>query len=148
MLLFSQFVSVLSLIREALEDRDLPYAYLDGQTTNRLEVCDRFNHDPSIPLFLISLRAGGTGLNLTGADTVVHYDPWWNPAVEAQATDRAHRIGQTRSVTSLKLITAGSVEETVLALQEKKAGILRDLLDDSAVSTARVGIGEIMALLE
>lgn len=147
-LLFSQFVSVLTLIREALEERELPYAYLDGQTINRLEVCDRFNSDPSIPLFLISLRAGGTGLNLTGADTVVHYDPWWNPAVEAQATDRAHRIGQTRSVTSLKLITAGSVEEKVLALQEKKAGILRDLLDESAASTARVGVTEIMALLE
>ncbi len=146
-LLFSQFVSVLSLIRETLEERDLPYAYLDGQTINRLEVCDRFNSDPSIPLFLISLRAGGTGLNLTGADTVVHYDPWWNPAVEAQATDRAHRIGQTRSVTSLKLITAGSVEEKVLALQKKKAAILRDLLDESAASTARVGLGEIMALL-
>ena len=139
-LLFSQFVSVLSLIREALEERELPYAYLDGKTKNRLEVCDQFTSDPSIPVFLISLRAGRTALNQTGADTVIHYDPWWNPADEAQATDPAHPIGQTRSVTSLKLITAGSVGEKVLAMQEKKAAILRDLLEESAASTARVGL--------
>jgi SNF2 family DNA or RNA helicase len=110
-------------------------------------VCDHFNSEPSIPVFLISLKAGGTGLNLTGADTVVHFDPWWNPAVEAQATDRAHRIGQTRIVTSIKLIVADSVEEKVLAMQRRKADILRDLLDESAVATAKVSLEDIKDLL-
>ena len=98
------------------------YEYIDGQTPAkaRLEKVERFNEDPDIPVFLISLKAGGTGLNLTGADYVIHYDPWWNPAVENQATDRAHRIGQTRHVFNYKLITRGTVEEKILALQQKK----------------------------
>ncbi|MCB1068886.1 MAG: hypothetical protein KDL31_00940, partial [Kiritimatiellae bacterium] len=119
-LLFSQFVSMLSILRRDLEQRKIPYCYLDGSTVKRLEEVHRFNNDESIPLFLISLKAGGTGLNLTGADMVIHYDPWWNPAVEDQATDRAHRIGQKRTVYNIKLITRNSIEEKVLALQEKK----------------------------
>jgi SNF2 family DNA or RNA helicase len=146
-LLFSQFVSALTIIREEFEGKGVPYAYLDGKTQDRSGVCDHFNSEPSIPVFLISLKAGGTGLNLTGADTVVHFDPWWNPAVEAQATDRAHRIGQTRIVTSIKLIVADSVEEKVLAMQRRKADILRDLLDESAVATAKVSLEDIKDLL-
>ena len=119
-LVFSQFVTMLAILRRALEARDIPYCYLDGETKDRLGECRRFNADESIPLFLISLHAGGTGLNLTGADMVVHFDPWWNPAVEAQATDRAHRIGQKKTVYVVKMIAEGSVEERVLALQQKK----------------------------
>ncbi len=146
-LLFSQFVSALKLLKTALDERGLPFAYLDGATRNRLSICDRFNADSSIPVFLISLKAGGTGLNLTGADTVVHFDPWWNPAVEAQATDRAHRIGQTRVVTSIKLITTDTVEEKVLELQKKKSDILHELLDESAAATAKVSLAEIKSLI-
>ena len=121
-LIFSQFVEMLTLIRAELEREKYTYEYIDGQTPakDRLDKVNKFNADESIPIFLISLKAGGTGLNLTGADYVIHYDPWWNPAVENQATDRAHRIGQTRHVFNYKLITRGTVEEKILALQKKK----------------------------
>ncbi len=121
-LVFSQFVSMLSIVRREFEQRGIVYEYIDGQTPakERLDKVNRFNSDDSIPIFLISLKAGGTGLNLTGADYVIHYDPWWNPAVENQATDRAHRIGQTKHVFNYKLITRGTVEEKILALQQKK----------------------------
>ena len=121
-LVFSSFVSMLSIIEKELQAAGYVYEYLDGQTPakERLDRVNRFNADPTIPIFLISLKAGGTGLNLTGADYVIHYDPWWNPAVENQATDRAHRIGQTRHVFNYKLITRGTVEEKIIALQKKK----------------------------
>jgi SNF2 family DNA or RNA helicase len=96
---------------------------------------------------LISLKAGGTGLNLTGADTVIHFDPWWNPAVEDQATDRAHRIGQTRTVTSYKLVTEATVEEKVIQLQLKKSALLQDLLDESSLQSAKVDLLTLKALL-
>jgi len=117
---FSQFVSMLTLIRRELERRGWAYSYLDGSTTDRLSVVHRFNQDRSIPVFLISLRAGGTGLNLVGADTVILYDPWWNPAVEQQAMDRVYRIGQFRTVYSVRLVTRGTVEERVVHLQRRK----------------------------
>jgi SNF2 family DNA or RNA helicase len=123
-LVFSQFVSMLHLIRERLEKLDIPFCYLDGSTKQRQEIVDRFQGDSAIPVFLISLKAGGVGLNLSAADTVIHFDPWWNPAVEAQATDRAHRIGQTRVVTAYKLITRDTVEEKILKLQEKKSAAI------------------------
>ncbi len=148
MLVFSSFVSALKLLAAHLKEKGHPYCYLDGQTKNRLAICDRFNEDADIPVFLISLKAGGTGLNLTGADTVLHYDPWWNPAAEAQATDRAHRIGQKRVVTSIKLIAAGTVEEKVLELQAKKAELLAELFEESAAANAKVSIEEIKSLLE
>ncbi len=129
-LVFSQFVSMLSILRSELEARGIAYCYLDGSTKDRLGECRKFNTDESIPLFLISLHAGGTGLNLTGADMVIHFDPWWNPAVEDQATDRAHRIGQKRTVYVVKMIAEGSVEERVLALQQKK-----QLVIDATVGT-------------
>ena len=125
MLVFSQFVGMLKLLRRALEARGVNYCYLDGGTQERLAECQRFNRDRTIPVFLISLKAGGTGLNLTGADMVVHFDPWWNPAVEDQATDRAHRIGQKRTVCSIKLITEHTVEEKVLALQQRKQAVIQ-----------------------
>jgi superfamily II DNA or RNA helicase len=128
-LVFSQFVSMLHLIRERLEKLEIPFSYLDGSTKRRQEIVDRFQSDSAIPVFLISLKAGGVGLNLSTADTVIHFDPWWNPAVEAQATDRAHRIGQTRVVTAYKLIARDTVEEKILRLQEKKRAAIDAAID-------------------
>jgi superfamily II DNA or RNA helicase len=128
-LVFSQFVSMLHLVRERLEKLEIPFCYLDGSTKERQEIVDRFQSDSAIPVFLISLKAGGVGLNLSAADTVIHFDPWWNPAVEAQATDRAHRIGQTRVVTAYKLITRDTVEEKILRLQEKKRAAIDAAID-------------------
>jgi superfamily II DNA or RNA helicase len=147
LLVFSQFVKLLKRLRGWLEAEGLPVAYIDGATRDRLAVCDRFNTDARIPVCLISLKAGGTGLNLTGADTVVHFDPWWNPAVEDQATDRAHRIGQSRTVTSYKLVTEATVEDKVLALQMKKSILLKDLLDESALHSAKVDLSTLKSLL-
>jgi superfamily II DNA or RNA helicase len=127
-LVFSQFVEMLNHIRAALDADGVEYQYLDGSTKDRMERVDRFNEDPSVPVFLISLKAGGTGLNLTGADTVVHFDPWWNPAVEDQATDRAHRIGQTKNVNVYKLIAEGTVEEKILELSAKKRELVSNVL--------------------
>ncbi len=147
MLVFSSFVTALQLLAAHLQAKGHSFCYLDGQTRNRLAVCDTFNADASIPVFLISLKAGGTGLNLTGADTVLHYDPWWNPAAEAQATDRAHRIGQKRVVTSIKLIAANTVEEKVLELQAKKAELLAALFEESSAVNAKVSIEDIRELI-
>ncbi len=127
-LVFSQFVTMLDHIRAALDQDGIEYEYLDGSTKDRITRVDRFNSDSSIPVFLISLKAGGTGLNLTGADTVVHFDPWWNPAVEDQATDRAHRIGQTKNVNVYKLIAEGTVEEKILELSAKKRELVSNVL--------------------
>jgi superfamily II DNA or RNA helicase len=134
-LVFSQFVSMLSLLKERLREQEIEFCYLDGSTTNRGEVVAQFQKSAT-PVFLISLKAGGVGLNLTGADTVVHFDPWWNPAVEDQATDRAHRIGQTRVVTSYKLITRGTVEEKILTLQQKKRDIIKATLGEEEFTSA------------
>jgi superfamily II DNA or RNA helicase len=127
-LVFSQFTSMLAILRKEMEERGLKYCYLDGSTKDRQDVVKQFNRDHSIPVFLMSLKAGGTGLNLTGADMVIHFDPWWNPAVEDQATDRAHRIGQKRTVYSVKLISKGTVEEKVVAMQARKKGIIDSTL--------------------
>ena len=123
-LVFSQFTSMLAILKKEMDARDLKYCYLDGSTKDRQTVVKKFNKDHNIPVFLMSLKAGGTGLNLTGADMVIHFDPWWNPAVEAQATDRAHRIGQKRTVYSVKLVTKGTVEEKVVEMQRRKQGII------------------------
>ena len=134
-LVFSQFVSMLSLLKQRLEAQQIDYCYLDGSTKDRGAVVEKFQKG-SAPVFLISLKAGGVGLNLTGADTVVHFDPWWNPAVEAQATDRAHRIGQSRVVTSYKLITRGTVEEKILTLQQKKRDLIQATLGEEQLAEA------------
>ena len=125
-LLFSQFTQMLGLIEQELPRLGIPWVKLTGQSKNRDAIIDRFTSG-EVPLFLISLKAGGVGLNLPQADTVIHYDPWWNPAVENQATDRAHRIGQTQSVWVLKLVAQGTIEERMLALQERKAQLAQDM---------------------
>ena len=125
-LLFSQFVDMLDIIKGWLERSGIPYEYLTGKTKDRQGAVERFNSSPSIPIFLISLKAGGTGLNLTGADYVIHYDPWWNPAVEDQATDRAYRIGQTKKVFVYRIITKNTVEEKI----QKLKSIKRNLVDN------------------
>ena len=127
-LVFSQFTGMLDLIAPALDEAGITWCRLDGSTRDRSTVVERFQSDSSIAVFLISLKAGGTGLNLTAADTVIHFDPWWNPAVEAQATDRAHRIGQKNVVTSIKLIARDTVEQRVLEMQAKKQALITDLL--------------------
>ncbi|MDW8361045.1 MAG: SNF2-related protein [Myxococcales bacterium] len=137
-LVFSQFVEMLQLIRAALDEDGVRYEYLDGSTKDRMERVQRFNEDESVHAFLISLKAGGTGLNLVGADTVIHFDPWWNPAVEDQATDRAHRIGQSKVVTVYRLIARGTVEEKILELSAKKRELMQTVL--SAEGTGLRGL--------
>lgn len=145
-LVFSQFTSMLELIEEELAKEKLTYVKLTGDTQNREEVVRQFQ-DGEVPIFLISLKAGGVGLNLTTADTVIHYDPWWNPAVENQATDRAHRLGQTKNVFVYKLVVAGSIEEKILALQEKKAELAAGILSEDSAGLTKFGEADIAALL-
>jgi len=146
-LVFSQFTTMLHLLREKLKAEGTEFCYLDGSTLNRGEMVERFQRNQNIPVFLISLKAGGVGLNLTGADTVIHFDPWWNPAVEDQATDRAHRIGQTRVVTSYKLITRDTVEEKILQLQTRKRELIQATLAGEAEFTEALSWEEIQELL-
>ncbi|RLL43650.1 helicase SNF [Oceanobacillus piezotolerans] len=129
-LVFSQFTKMLGLIGQELANQGISYFYLDGQTPSeeRIQLCDAYNEGQR-DFFLISLKAGGTGLNLTGADTVIFYDSWWNPAVEEQAADRAHRIGQAKTVEVIKLVTKGTVEEKMLHLQEKKRHLIEEIID-------------------
>jgi superfamily II DNA or RNA helicase len=134
-LVFSQFTSMLALIAEGLRERGTPYLALTGATRERQRVVDAFEQGRA-DVFLISLKAGGTGLNLTSADTVIHYDPWWNPAAQAQATDRAYRIGQQRPVFVHNLFVAGSVEERVLRLQQRKRWLSSTLLGDEGAGAA------------
>jgi SNF2 family DNA or RNA helicase len=137
-LVFSQFTSLLSIVRSRLDERGLVHEYLDGRARKREEKVDRFQEDPDCPLFLISIKAGGSGLNLTAADYVFLLDPWWNPAVEAQAIDRVHRIGRTKPVIAYRLITRGTVEEKVAELQEGKRQ-----LADAILGSGRVGLRDL-----
>lgn len=146
-LVFSQFVQMLKLLRAELESTSLPFCYLDGSTKDRMAQVDRFQEDESVPVFLISLKAGGTGLNLTGADVVVHFDPWWNPAAEAQATDRAHRIGQDKQVTVYKFITSGTVEERVLGLQNEKRKLLEQVFEESDAANLSLTVEDLRSLI-
>ena len=130
-LVFSQFTSMLDLIKPELAAADIGYVELTGATRDRADPISRFQSG-AVPVFLISLKAGGRGLNLTAADTVIHYDPWWNPAVENQATDRAHRIGQSKPVFVYKLIAAGTIEERIIELQDKKGQLAAATLDSRA----------------
>jgi SNF2 family DNA or RNA helicase len=129
-LVFSQFTSLLSIVRERLDADRVPYEYLDGQTRDRKAPVDRFQNDPDCRLFLVSLKAGGLGLNLTAAEYVFLLDPWWNPAVEAQAVDRAHRIGQTQQVFAYRLIARDTVEEKVLELQKTKRDLAAAIIGE------------------
>jgi SNF2 family DNA or RNA helicase len=136
-LVFSQFTSFLAIVRRRLDARSIPYEYLDGKTTDRQARVQRFQEDEQCRLFLVSLKAGGQGLNLTAADYIYILDPWWNPAVEAQAVDRAHRIGQTRRVFAYRLIARDTVEEKILALQDRKRDLAESIVraDESMVSS-------------
>jgi superfamily II DNA or RNA helicase len=146
-LVFSQFVRMLKLLRDRLDASETPYAYLDGATKSRSEVVDAFQAG-NLPVFLISLTAGGTGLNLTAADTVIHFDPWWNPAVEAQATDRAHRIGQSQVVTVYKLIARGTIEEKILLLHATKREMVAATIESEEPMMTGLSIEEIRSLIE
>ena len=147
MLVFSQFVQVLQLLKAELEAAGLSFCYLDGSSKDRMAQVDRFQDDDTVPVFLISLKAGGTGLNLTGADVVVHFDPWWNPAAEAQASDRAHRIGQDKQVTVYKLITSGTVEENVLQLQQGKRKLLEQVFEESEAANVSLDVSDLRELI-
>jgi SNF2 family DNA or RNA helicase len=146
-LVFSQFTSMLALIEHELDRAGIKYVILTGDTTDR-EVPIRRFQDEEVPVFLISLKAGGVGLNLTAADTVIHYDPWWNPAVENQATDRAHRLGQDKPVFVYKLIVGGSIEEKILALQERKAELAAGILSEDRGVDVKFGTDDLAALFE
>lgn len=146
-LIFSQFVKHLTIVKELIEVRGLDYCYLDGSTRNRQAQVERFQEDDSVKIFLISMKAGGLGLNLTEADYVFLLDPWWNPAVEAQAIDRAHRIGQKKKVFTYKFITKNTVEEKILELQSRKLKLAKDLIttDNSFVkSLSKEDIGDLL----
>lgn len=137
LLIFSQFVKHLDIVRDQLKSRHIPFAYMDGSSTDRQDQVTRFNKDPNLKIFLISIKAGGLGLNLTEADYVFILDPWWNPAVEAQAVDRAHRIGQKKKVFTYKFITRNTVEEKILMLQKNKLKLSENLIstEESVIKT-------------
>ncbi|MDR2112199.1 MAG: DEAD/DEAH box helicase, partial [Candidatus Accumulibacter sp.] len=144
-LVFSQFTAMLALVEQEVRRAGIDYAVLTGETTDRENPVRRFQSGEA-PVFLVSLKAGGVGLNLTSADTVIHYDPWWNPAMENQATDRAHRIGQDKPVFVYKLIVAGSIEEKILALQERKADLADGILSADSKAALKFGEDDIAAL--
>jgi SNF2 family DNA or RNA helicase len=147
LLLFSQFTSMLDILQTELSKRDIEYFRLDGSTptSHRLGLVDRFNAG-TVPVFLISLKAGGTGLNLTGADVVIHYDPWWNLSVQRQATDRAHRIGQEKRVQEFKLIVKGSIEERILEMQQRKAELANSVIQEGGSAFDKLTSEELMSL--
>ncbi len=149
-LVFSQFTGALALVEEDLRERGVAYEKLTGDTpkAERLAMTERFNREDGAPVFLISLKAGGTGLNLTGADLVVLLDPWWNAAAENQAADRAHRIGQKRPVTVYRIIAKDTIEERILELQEKKKRLADDVLSENASCVAALSREELLSLLE
>lgn len=149
-LLFSGYTSMFDLIEKEFKKEKIRYFKLTGQTkvSQRIELVDQFNEDPDIKVFLISLKAGGTGLNLTGADMVIHYDPWWNLSAENQATDRAYRIGQKNNVQVYKLITKNSIEEKIYELQEKKAKLIDNVLDTKTSFINKLSKEDIMKLFE
>ena len=138
---------MLDKVEPWLKKAKIPYVRLDGSTRNRGAVVERFQDADGPPVFLISLKAGGTGLNLTAADHVFLLDPWWNPAAEAQASDRAHRIGQDKQVTVYKLITSGTVEEKVLDLQKSKRKLLEQVFEESEVANLSLGVEELRELI-
>ena len=148
MLIFSQFTSMLALLEEDLKAAGIDYFKITGSTPKetRISLVNQFNEGET-PVFLVSLKAGGTGLNLTGADVVIHYDPWWNLAAQNQATDRAHRIGQTRQVTVYRMIAKGTIEEKILELQEAKKGLADAILSGQNESLMSLSNEELLELL-
>ena len=148
-LLFSQFTSMLDILEERLLQEKIAYYKLTGQTKKeeRIELVGAFNHD-EVPVFLISLKAGGTGLNLTAADVVIHFDPWWNLAAQNQATDRAHRIGQKKVVSVFRLVARDTIEEGILKLQEMKKELTDQVIEREADSFGTLNREELIKLLE
>ena len=147
-LIFSQFTTMLEKLEQDLTSAGISYYKIIGETPKkkRMELVERFNSDDT-PVFLISLKAGGTGLNLTGADIVVHYDPWWNVAAQNQATDRAHRIGQTRAVTVYRLIAKDTIEEKIQKMQEKKQRLADSVLTGDFVNLSTMSKDELLSIL-
>ena len=146
-LIFSQFTSMLALIEEQLIVQKIDFTTLTGQTKKRNEAIDAFQTG-QVPVFLISLKAGGVGLNLTTADTVIHYDPWWNPAAEDQASDRAWRIGQDKPVFVYKLITNQSIEEKIIDMQKNKAELAKSILSTDHEGEVKLSENELLGLFE
>jgi len=150
-LLFSQFTSMLAIIGQRLRDElGIDYYLIQGDTKTdlRVDLVDKFNSNPDCNVFLISLKAGGTGLNLTGADIVIHYDPWWNLSVQNQATDRAHRIGQKNTVQVYKLILKNTIEEKIVQLQNRKKELFDSIIREGETDITKMSKEEIMSLLE
>lgn len=146
--IFSQYTKMLQIMRDDLLARGIPFSYLDGASKNRLEIVKEFNEDKKIPVFLVSLKAGGTGLNLVGADTVIHYDMWWNPAVENQATDRVHRMGQMQNVSVYKLVTLGTIEEKIVEMQRRKKGIVKKVVSSDDEVMSKLTWEDVLQLLD
>lgn len=148
-LIFSQFTSMLDLISRDLKNADIPFYTIVGSTpkAKRLELVNDFN-EGYVPVFLISLKSGGTGLNLTGADVIINFDPWWNVAAQNQATDRAHRIGQTKTVTVYKLIIKNTIEEKIQQMQEKKNSLAESILNTDSVNISSLSRKELMELFK
>ena len=149
-LLFSGYTSMFDILEKSLNEENIQYLKLTGQTKvgERMNLVDEFNNNDNIKLFLISLKAGGTGLNLTGADMVIHYDPWWNLSAENQATDRTYRIGQKRNVQVYKLITKNSIEEKIYDLQKRKETLIDNMLSTNQTFISKLSKEDIMSLFE
>jgi superfamily II DNA or RNA helicase len=145
-LVFSQFTSMLSIVKTKLGELNIPYSYLDGKTNKREQVVQEFTDNPDIPVFLISLKAGGVGINLTCADYVFIYDPWWNPAVESQAVDRTHRIGQDKTVFVYRFVTKDSVEEKIMELQETKKELVKNIISVDESLLKKLNLADIQKL--
>lgn len=146
--IFSQYTRMLNIMREDFQKMGIRFEYLDGSSKNRLSIVKKFNEEENIPVFLVSLKAGGSGLNLVGADTVIHYDMWWNPAVENQATDRVHRMGQKNSVSSYKLITLNTIEEKILELHNRKRSLVKEVVSSDEDAIAKLTWEEVLELLQ
>jgi len=146
--IFSQYTRMLQIMSRDFEAKGISFSYLDGSTKNRLDVVKQFNEQKNISVFLVSLKAGGTGLNLVGADTVIHYDMWWNPAVESQATDRVHRLGQKNSVSAYKLITLNTIEEKIAEMQKKKKGLVKKIVSCDDEAMAKLTWEDVLELLK
>jgi SNF2 family DNA or RNA helicase len=139
---------MLDILANAFDEKSFTYLYLSGKSRNRQELVESFNNDPKVSVFLISLKAGGTGLNLTAADTVIIFDPWWNPSVEAQAADRAHRIGQKKTVNVYRLLTKGTIEEKIQSLKNKKKTLSDALVDSSGQLFNKLTWDDVRGLFE
>ncbi len=148
LLIFSQFVKMLKILKEMLIKENITFEYMDGSTRNRQKVIDNFNNNNNIRTFLISLKTGGYGLNLTAADTVIIVDPWWNPMGENQAIDRAHRIGQTKKVMVYKIITKGTIEEKILDLQQNKKVMFESIIEEGQSVIKKMDATQLRELLE